>query len=78
VNGTSPEANYDDFANSFTTVFIILANDGWTDIFFNSYRALGPGISITFYITLIIFGQKIMLNLFLAILLENFDEQSLD
>jgi hypothetical protein len=76
--GHSPPANFDEFLGAFTTVFIILTNDGWTDIYFNYYRTVGSAVSTIFFITLILIGQKIMLNLFLAILLENFDEESLN
>ncbi|CDW82905.1 voltage-gated ion channel superfamily [Stylonychia lemnae] len=78
AHGSSPLANFDDFISSFTTVFIILTNDGWSAIYYNYYRATGPAVSTIFFISLIIIGQKVLLNLFLAILLENFDEQSLD
>ena len=60
--------------NSFTTVFIILTNDGVTAIFQDYYRACGPSSSVVFFILLSIIGQKILLSLFIAILLENFDE----
>jgi hypothetical protein len=73
-NGVSPKYNFDTFLNSFTTVFIILTNDGVSAIFQDFYRACGPGTSLIFFILLSIIGQKILLNLFIAILLENFDE----
>lgn len=74
LNGTSPKYNFDTFLNSFTTVFIILTNDGVSAIFQDFYRACGPATSLIFFILLSIIGQKILLNLFIAILLENFDE----
>ena len=40
-NGVSPRYNFDNFLNSFTTVFIILTNDGMSTIFMNFYRAVG-------------------------------------
>jgi len=33
---------------------------------------------VIYFVTLLMFGQLILLNLFLAILLENFDTDSLD
>jgi len=65
--------SFDGFINSIITVFIILTNDGWTAIYFDYYRAVGSVASTIFFITLIIIGQMILLNLFLAILLNNFD-----
>ena len=77
VNGRSPKYNFDNFLNSFTTVFIFLSNDATTDIYTPYYRAVSPVTSTIFYILLVVIGQKILLNLFLAILLEEFDEGAL-
>ena len=30
VNGEYPDSNFNEFYNAFTTVFIILTNDGWS------------------------------------------------
>jgi hypothetical protein len=32
-NGTSIERNFDNFLWSFTTVFVLLTEDGWMDIY---------------------------------------------
>eukprot|EP00347_Sterkiella_histriomuscorum_P013361 403365010 len=76
-NGIDPPSNFNNFLEAFTTVFVVLTNDGWSGIYFNYYRATGSIVSTIFFLSLIIIGQKILLNLFLAILLENFDEDSL-
>ena len=55
-NGVSPRYNFDNFLNSFTTVFIILTNDGMSTIFMNFYRAVGAVQSIIFFILLGIIG----------------------
>lgn len=73
-NGESPTFNFDNFLNSFSLVFIILTNDGTSAIYYNHYRAVGAFTSSVFFMTLVIVGQKIIMNLFVAILLENFDE----
>jgi len=39
-------------------------------------RARGP-IAIFFFVSFVVIGQLILLNLFLAILLKNFDESSI-
>jgi voltage-dependent calcium channel L type alpha-1D len=74
INGSPPKYNFDRFMSSFTTVFIVLTNDGISTIFYDYYRSVGPIAAILFFISLVIIGQKILLNLFIAILLENFDE----
>jgi hypothetical protein len=76
-NGESPIFNFDNFLNSFTTVFIVLSNDSLQDIYLYYYRACGPASSSIFFILITIVGQKILLNIFLAILLEHFDEGAL-
>ena len=72
-----PDSNFDSFANATISVFIILANDGWTDIFFDYYRAMGPWSSV-FFISLVVLGQMILLNLFLSMMLEKFDDESFE
>ena len=42
VNGKSPEYSFDFFLDAFATVFIVLANDYWSTIFFTYYRVVGP------------------------------------
>lgn len=78
IAGVAPRKNFDTFLNSFVSIFIILTNDGWAQIFYDCYRSTSPAAAITFFVTFVLIGQRIMLNLFLAILLENFDEYSLN
>lgn len=77
VNGVSPLYNFDTFINSFSLVFIILTNDGQSAIYYNYYRAAGAASATIFFVGLILLGQKVIINLFVAILLENFDEGAL-
>jgi hypothetical protein len=69
VNGKSPSFNFDSFLNSFSLVFIILTNDGTSGIYYNLYRAVSPFQSTLYIVFLTLLGQKVMLNLFVAILL---------
>ncbi len=55
-NGQSPKYNFDNFLNSFTTVFIFLSNDATTDIYTAHYRAVSPVTATLFYILLVIIG----------------------
>lgn len=77
VYALSPVFNFDNFLNSFTTVFIVLTNENMSEIYYDYYRGVGALTSTVYFILLAIIGQKILLNLFLAILLENFDEGAL-
>ena len=76
--GNSIMQNFDSFIWSFTTVFIILTSDSWSLIWFAYYRAMKSWV-VTAYIQIIFYlGNRILLNLFLAILLQNFDEDSIE
>jgi hypothetical protein len=77
VNGVSPTFNFDNFLNSFSLIFIILTNDGQAAVYYNHYRSVTPVGATIFWVLLVLVGQKIILNLFVAILLENFDEGAL-
>ena len=73
-----PPSNFDDFPNAFISVFIVLTNDGWTPIYWDHYRMERKSVIATvFFIMLVVFGQWILFNLFLAILLKEFDERGL-
>ena len=73
-----PDSNFDNFINAFLSVFIVLANDGWSTIYFNHYRVLGAVSSTFFFVSLVLIGQMILFNLFLAILLKEFDEKQVE
>ena len=47
--------------------------EAWNDIMYESIRTVG-NVSAVYYIMLVVGGNIIMLNLFLAILLGNFDK----
>ena len=50
-----------------------MLGEGWNDIMYMSMRSVG-GFSAAYYVALVCFGNIIMLNVFLAILLGNFDK----
>lgn len=68
-HGHSPTFNFDNFLDSFFSVFLTLINDGQSYIFFNFYRAVNHRLAIFFWVTFVTVVQKIFLNLFLAMLL---------
>lgn len=68
-SGISPEVNFDNFINAFSAVFIILTNDGTSGIYYNLYRSVSSYTSTIYIIVLILIGQKVIVNLFIAILL---------
>jgi hypothetical protein len=62
--------------DAFLSVFIVLANDGWVSIYLDHYRATNSYVASAFFISLLIVGQLILLNLFIAVLIENFEQLS--
>jgi hypothetical protein len=54
----------------------VLANDGWTNIYFNHYHQAEPISATIYFISLVIIGQFVLLNLVIAIIIENFEYHS--
>jgi hypothetical protein len=76
VNGTVPRMNFDTISWSIVTVLTCLIGDDWSYIMFNCIMATGWFASF-YFILMIVFGQMILMNLFFAILIGNFEEASL-
>ena len=72
-DGEVARANFDTIYWAAITVFEVLIGDNWNEVMFDCIKASGK-ISTVYFISLILFGTIIMLNLFLAILLGNFDK----
>lgn len=74
-----PRFMFDTFFFSMVTVFACIAQDGWSNIMFDAMRSInGPGryVASVYFILLLVIGLYILLNLFLAILLDGFSVQS--
>jgi hypothetical protein len=72
-NGEVARANFDQIHWAAITVFEVLIGDNWNIVMFDCIKSVGV-VSSIYFISLILFGSIIMLNLFLAILLGNFDK----
>lgn len=59
--------------NAISTVFIVLLGENYFVYMYDTARSVGH-ISVLFFVTLILFGNIILLKLFLAVLLENFED----
>jgi len=75
--GTYPYSTFNTFQEGLVSVFIVLTNDGWSTIFADHYRAVGPASSCVFFLSLVILGQYVLLNLFISILILNFEQQQM-
>lgn len=71
-SGKVPRENFDTIWEAFITITIIMIGDGWNFVMYNAMLSEGNGYSI-YFVTLFSLGHIIMLNLFLAILLGNFE-----
>jgi len=75
----SLRSHFDTATIGFITIFIIIIGDDWNKIMNDHYRALyvdSPGeayVAVAYFMGLYIVGNIVLLNLFLAILLANFN-----
>lgn len=70
-----PRANFDTFLWAVVTVFQILTGENWNAVMYDGMRGAGWGFFVYFF-ALVGVGQWIIFNLFLAILMANFQEAS--
>ena len=71
-NGVAPRHNFDTLPDALLTTFGCFIGDNWTLVMYDAMRSSG-GIYSLYFVGVIAFGNIVMLNLFLAILLGNFD-----
>lgn len=78
----SPRYNYDDFVSSLITVFVVMSGENWDEVMWENAAhsmavegntAMNGWMVVAVHMVIFIIGNMIVLNLFLAILLENFD-----
>ena len=74
--GIFPRINFNTPFDSFISVFIVLANEGWSQLYQNAYRSTDLYSTSIFFYSLVVIGQFILMNLFVAVLVENFEELS--
>lgn len=67
----APRPNFDSFSMAITSIFIVFIGEDWQALMHTQFRVAG-GVSILFFISTYVFFNLILLNLFLAILLQNF------
>eukprot|EP00644_Phytophthora_capsici_P000129 jgi/Phyca11/539928/estExt2_Genewise1Plus.C_PHYCAscaffold_40231 len=70
-----PRANFDTMLWSVVTVFQILTGENWNGVMMDGWRSSGWS-AVLYFVSLVVLGNFIVLNLFLAILLGNFDESN--
>jgi len=75
--GNIPRANFETFYWSMITVFQILTGENWNEVMYYAINSTG-WLASFYFVTLITVGNYILLNLFLAILLQKFEEEDTD
>ena len=67
--------NFDSFLNAFITAFIMLTTENWNQIMFYAFSGTTtqPLIAV-YFVSCIFIGNWMLLNLFLAILLDSFTQ----
>eukprot|EP01064_Diplonema_japonicum_P002892 TRINITY_DN1187_c2_g1_i1.p1 TRINITY_DN1187_c2_g1~~TRINITY_DN1187_c2_g1_i1.p1 ORF type:complete len:1952 (+),score=341.45 TRINITY_DN1187_c2_g1_i1:184-6039(+) len=66
--------NFGTLWRSFLTVFVVITGEGWSRIMTDTMANVGWAASI-YFISLFIIGRYIILNLFIAIIIDNFHKE---
>jgi hypothetical protein len=75
--------HFDDFGTAFLNIFIVLSGENWNEIMFDNHRATWDAnrhseiplpYAIIYFLALFVIGNLLLFNLFIAILLSNFDD----
>jgi len=51
-----PDSTFNTFLDSFLSVFIVLANDGWSSIYIDHYRAVNSLAATLYFFVLLMLG----------------------
>ena len=71
---TLSRSSFDGFYWSFITVFTILTRDDWQIVMWDTMHYSHPA-ACTYFITLVILGDWVLVSLFLAVVIQGFNEQ---
>ena len=66
--------NFDNIFSSIISIFQVLTGENWNEIMYEAVHETGQDAVSLYFVLLTIVGNYIVLNLFLAILLDNFGE----
>lgn len=77
IDGEVPRHNFNNIMWSAVTVFQILTGEDWNSIMYDCISVTSP-YSAFYFVALIVVGDFMILNLFIAILLSNFGSDDSD
>jgi hypothetical protein len=72
---TVPDSRFDNIGWALLTTFQLVTTENWNNVMYSGMAATSPAAALWF-IAAIIIGNYVLLNLFLAVLLENFGSGS--
>lgn len=72
--GERPRPHFDNLWWAIVTTFQVLSTEDWDDVLYDYIPQFGVTATVLYTVSLIILGNYIIMNLFLAILLSNFEE----
>uniref|UniRef100_A0A0G4H4M4 Ion transport domain-containing protein n=1 Tax=Chromera velia CCMP2878 TaxID=1169474 RepID=A0A0G4H4M4_9ALVE len=72
-----PYANFDSFHRSILACFQLITLENWNGILIDGMRAVGPAAAL-YFVLWIFLGNFVLLNLFLAVILDSFDAEASD
>jgi len=72
---TSPRENFDSIGDALSTVFILILGEDWPGVMYNYVRAYGDRgeYIIPYFIVTFSLGNLMLLSVFAAMLLQNFE-----
>lgn len=70
--------NFNNFLNSLLVVFMLLTNESWNTIAYTFMYDMNSIYPVIYFVIVIIFGNFILLKLFIAILINNFHDANMD
>ena len=71
----NPRPNFDSFNNAFISIFQLLTVENWPVLLYSSLRNTFQPLVAFYYISFLFIGNYILLNLFLAIMLDAFGDE---
>jgi hypothetical protein len=67
---------WDTFGSAALRTFVILTGDDWADEMYKARRSTG-GVGVAYFVAWTVFGNLILLNLFVAVMTESFEKEYL-
>jgi voltage-dependent calcium channel len=69
----TPRLMFDDIASSFLTLFVVMVGDDWTTPLFDAMDSVSVWVSPLFFIAFYMLSVHVLLNIFVAVILDNFE-----